>query len=101
MRAVFETIINISPYLSEEHLHFVSKKINSISKKDYNEIIIKFIKDFTEAALHRVRSLKSNDFEPRFTMMNDEEEAQQKTHLEWIERIEEEIKHDFKESNQD
>ncbi len=65
-------------------------------------MIVKFIKEFTESALNRVRSLKSNDsYDPKFTLVNEEEEKEENVSLQRIEKIEEEIKVNYNEVKDD
>lgn len=72
------------------------KKISSIPSKEYNDVTIKFIKEFTDSALFRVWSLKDKESsEPWFSLENELEETQEKLNLAWIENIEEEIKTDY------
>lgn len=76
VRAVFDTISQITIYLSLDNLNFLFKKISSISSKEYNDVTIKFIKEFTDSALFRVRNLKDKESsEPRFSLENELEET--------------------------
>ena len=74
--AVFDTISQITIYLNLENLNFLFKKISLIPQKDYNDVTIKFIKDFTDSALFRVRNLKEKESsEPWFSLENELEET--------------------------
>lgn len=76
--SVFETINSIAPSLKQDHLFYLFAKIKTIPKKEYTEMILKFIKEFTESALHWIRSIKSNEnFEPWFSVLQDEENENQ------------------------
>ena len=82
---VFETIIVIAPKLDTEEILLLYNKIKQIPQRDYDEMILKFLKDFTECAHHqkKYRSRHQN-----MAFDDDEEEEEEfKKEMEFFSQI--------------
>jgi len=96
VRIVYEAITAVAGYLTVDQIQYLFSKIKQIPSKDYSELTINFIKDFTESAFRASNSMKFNTDDD--LLMEDKKPAVNTDFLENIKETVEADSYEFEES---